>query len=263
MPIIFLSIPIYASFLLCICLPLSHLDLCNVPTSIAVHPLCISLHSRSPLLLSLPFLLRYQSIIQHPFYLPISLCYQDTQVQSQWGRSPEKETATRSSIAAWEGEPRQATVHGVPKHRHNWASNTSLSTSVTCLSKLPTYIYPSTCIYLTTSFFLSFLPSIHPSSILIVYLIYHLFISTPPTDKYPSPIYHLSTSEWLIHLSIHLWPAYLIYLPATDPTIMHISSSSLPSIYLSIYHLFQLFTSLGHLFISTHLQTCIHHLCTT
>ena len=59
----------------------------------------LSLHSFTSLTFS-SFPSTYQSIIQHPFH-SISLCYQETRVQSLGREDPlEKETATRSRIVA-------------------------------------------------------------------------------------------------------------------------------------------------------------------
>ena len=57
----------------------------------------------------------YLSILQHPLH-SISLCYQETRVQSLSQEDPlEKETAAHFRTVAWEEEPCQATVHGVAK----------------------------------------------------------------------------------------------------------------------------------------------------
>ena len=48
------------------------------------------------------------------------------------------------------------------------------------------------------------------------------------------------TTEWLIHLSMYLWPAYLIYLPISiHSSCIHLTMSFFlfPSIYLPLYHL--------------------------
>ena len=77
---------------------------------------------------------------------------------------------------------------------HKWVTNTSIYTSMTYLSNLPTYIYPT--IMHISSF--SFLPYIYPS---IIYSNCSPHLSSiyidPPTDMYPSPMYHLSSYSFL------------------------------------------------------------------
>ena len=162
------------------------------------------------LIMSFPSL--YLSSIQHPFH-SISLCYQETRVQSLGREDPlEKETATRSRTVALEEEPCQATVHRVAKESDTteWLIHLSIDLWPTYLIYLPTSIHPP-CTHLTMSFFL--FPSIY-LSIIYPNCLSHLssIYIYPPTDMYPSPTYHLSTGEWLIHLSMYLWPTYLIYL---------------------------------------------------
>lgn len=194
--------------------------------------MCISLSTRSPLLLSLPFLLRISLSSSIHFILPISLCYQDTQVQSL-GRKILWEETSPLQYCCLKGSPPGYSPWSLKSIGHNWASNTSLSTSVTCLSKLPTYIYPS-IVHISNHVFLSFLPSIHPSSILIKLPHYYIIIFTCISAFItPSPFYSLK-SDWT-HPTCMVPGGPSISLERfhhiSSETITHMETAFLPSIY--------------------------------
>ena len=119
---------------------------------------------------------------------------------------------------------------------HNWVSNSSIYTSVTYLSNLPTYIYPS-IMHISNHVFLSlsFHPSIHHLSSLFTSFIIYLYL---PTYRQVSITYLPLINKWVTNTSIYTSMTYLSNLPTyIYPTIMHISSFSfLPYIYPSIIY---------------------------
>ena len=213
-PIIFLLIPIYASFLLCICPSLIYISLCNLPTYLQLSILCVSI---SPAIHLSSFLfLSFFVSVHHPasisFYLSLYVIRRPR--FNLWVRKIPWRRKRPPTPGLLPGKRSLARLQSTELQKNwtqlSWLIHLSIYLWPTYLIYLPTSVHPS-CIYLTMSFFL--FPSIY-LSIIYPNCLSHLssIYIYPPTDMYPSPIYHLSTSEWLIHLSIYLWPTYLIYL---------------------------------------------------
>ena len=171
--------------------------LCNLPTSLYLSILCVSI---SPFIHLSYFLFLSFYVSIHPpastsFYL--SMLSGDPGSISESGRSPgEGNSRPLQDCGLGRGALPGYSPWGCKRIGHNWVTNTSVYISLTYLSHLPTYIYPfimhtSNHVFLSLSFHIS----TPLSSTLIIYHIYHLFIST----HLPTCIHHLSTTYQATH----------------------------------------------------------------
>ena len=172
-----------------------YLSLQSTYLLISLHPLCIYFSIHSSLLLSLPFLLCIYPSSSIHFIL--SMLSGDPGSISESGRSPgEGNGRPLQDCGLGRGALPGYSPWGCKRIGHNWVTNTSIYVSMTYLPHLPTYIYPfiihtSNHVFLSLSFHIS----TPLSSILIIYLIHHLFIST----HLPTCTHHLSTTYQATH----------------------------------------------------------------